>query len=559
MFNPTKLLALALLSTKIMLGQGSVPNSPTPPTIPFSIQSYFPGACMYGQYFVYSSGSPGTNLYACGFSNDWHTVTPSAGSAAFGSLASGTNNSASMLVGSGASLGVSGSGVLNANQFNGAAVSPSLSCLGTNSLSQLVSGSCSGSGSSPAGSSGALQYNNSGSFGGLGLGTTTTVYHGNASGVGTFAPVNLTSDISNILPVANGGTGTSTPSLVQGANITITGTWPNQTIASSGTGGGGYYQAFYHNGSSLTPRTQFNMVDSAGGNHAVTVTFSDSSSPSQTTAVYDVAVGPSGALDCTTNPYCDVVTAVVPLKASANAWTGQNNFANEAAGSTPFRTGASLPATCTANQDVFYLTTASAGQNIYSCTSTNTWTLEGSSGGGVTLATAGVSADWIGGHSSGGQIGIVSTLVPVAALFSSPYASRTITNMAVYVVTGVSGASCVAGFYNGASPYSLVGVQSNAFAATTSSTAVKVTFPSSITLTGGTYYKVVMCSFSGGPVNFAGDDTGSDYYFQHVSGVVTNVANGYGAAQGSLSLPSTLPSLTAYSGGGFSIAMYGAP
>jgi hypothetical protein len=33
------------------------------------------------------------------------------------------------------------------------------------------------------------------------------------------------------LPVASGGSGTATPSLVAGANITITGTWPNNTIA----------------------------------------------------------------------------------------------------------------------------------------------------------------------------------------------------------------------------------------------------------------------------------------------------------------------------------------
>jgi len=46
-------------------------------------------------------------------------------------------------------------------------------------------------------------------------------------------PVNLTSDVSGILPVANGGTATATPALVAGANITITGTWPNQTIAAA--------------------------------------------------------------------------------------------------------------------------------------------------------------------------------------------------------------------------------------------------------------------------------------------------------------------------------------
>jgi len=49
-------------------------------------------------------------------------------------------------------------------------------------------------------------------------------------------PVMLTTDVSGLLPVANGGTGTATPSLVQGSNITITGTWPNQTIAAAAGG-----------------------------------------------------------------------------------------------------------------------------------------------------------------------------------------------------------------------------------------------------------------------------------------------------------------------------------
>jgi hypothetical protein len=40
------------------------------------------------------------------------------------------------------------------------------------------------------------------------------------------------------LPVARGGTGTATPALVQGANVTITGTWPNQTIAAAAPGTG---------------------------------------------------------------------------------------------------------------------------------------------------------------------------------------------------------------------------------------------------------------------------------------------------------------------------------
>ena len=46
------------------------------------------------------------------------------------------------------------------------------------------------------------------------------------------------SNVTGIVALANGGTGTATPSLVAGTNVTITGTFPNQTIASSGGGGG---------------------------------------------------------------------------------------------------------------------------------------------------------------------------------------------------------------------------------------------------------------------------------------------------------------------------------
>lgn len=44
--------------------------------------------------------------------------------------------------------------------------------------------------------------------------------------------------INGVLPVANGGTGTTTPSLIAGPNISISGVWPNQTISGSGGGAG---------------------------------------------------------------------------------------------------------------------------------------------------------------------------------------------------------------------------------------------------------------------------------------------------------------------------------
>jgi len=40
--------------------------------------------------------------------------------------------------------------------------------------------------------------------------------------------------LADPLPVAHGGSGSASPALVQGTNITITGSWPNQTIAASG-------------------------------------------------------------------------------------------------------------------------------------------------------------------------------------------------------------------------------------------------------------------------------------------------------------------------------------
>lgn len=60
-----------------------------------------------------------------------------------------------------------------------------------------------------------------------------------ASGVATnLTGLPLTTGVTGILPVANGGNGTATPALTQGSNVTITGSWPNYTISASAPGTG---------------------------------------------------------------------------------------------------------------------------------------------------------------------------------------------------------------------------------------------------------------------------------------------------------------------------------
>jgi len=86
--------------------------------------------------------------------------------------------------------------------------------------------------------------------GSAGSGTVTSVaLSGGTTGLTvTGSPITTSGTITlaGTLAVANGGTGTTTPSIVAGTNVTVSGTWPNQTInsTSSGSGDGGAYAWF---------------------------------------------------------------------------------------------------------------------------------------------------------------------------------------------------------------------------------------------------------------------------------------------------------------------------
>lgn len=106
--------------------------------------------------------------------------------------------------------------------------------------------------SAGAGAGTVTSVSGTGSVNGLTLsGTVTTT--GNLTLGGTLSGVDLASQVSGILPVANGGSGTATPSLVAGTNVSITGSWPNQTIDASGGGtpGGANTEFQYNNAGSF--------------------------------------------------------------------------------------------------------------------------------------------------------------------------------------------------------------------------------------------------------------------------------------------------------------------
>lgn len=107
---------------------------------------------------------------------------------------------------------------------------------GTGTLAGLLANSAGFAGPVTGGTSYLIQLPGTISAAGIAHLANTTTINGVLQSVMTNSLVSLTTDVSGILPIANGGTGTITPGLVAGTNITLSGSWPNQTI--NATGGG---------------------------------------------------------------------------------------------------------------------------------------------------------------------------------------------------------------------------------------------------------------------------------------------------------------------------------
>src|ERR1035438_9423741 len=75
----------------------------------------------------------------------------------------------------------------------------------------------------------------------------------------------------------------------------------------------------------------------------------------------------------------------------------------------PLKSGVTLPATCSVG-DMFFLTNAAAGANLYGCAATNSWTLESNgSGGGSSVQNASQLTDLAASNSSSTTLVIGAT------------------------------------------------------------------------------------------------------------------------------------------------------
>ena len=129
--------------------------------------------------------------------------------------------------------------------------------------------------------------------------------------------------LGGTLAVASGGTGTSSPSLVAGTNVSITGTWPNQTVNSTATG-------------SVTSVTATSPVASSGGatpDISLSVSYGDTQNPYASKTANYVLAAPNGSAGVPT--FRALVTADIPALSYVSSVSGTSGNITSTGGLTP--------------------------------------------------------------------------------------------------------------------------------------------------------------------------------------------------------------------------------
>jgi hypothetical protein len=206
------------------------------------------------------------------------------------------------------------------------------------------------------------------SFGGQQPAATT----GTAIGVlGTAGNSDESTDLKNV-----GVYGTLSAAMVTGQNISAAGIFDNGT-------GSNPIVVFYDNGTEKARFDDGGALGFAGGTnpgcsateYKIWANTADTKlKKCENGSITDLA-GAGGSGDIT-----DVWTVASGNVNALTAASGDTLDAASADSTRPNKSGTSPPGTCAVG-DTFFDTDATVGNNIYGCTSTNTWTLEGDAGG----------------------------------------------------------------------------------------------------------------------------------------------------------------------------------